>query len=334
MMRSAIVGCGSIAGVHSAVLSQSEYTRLCACADIIPGRAQALAEKYHARAYESLEALLDREPLDVLHICTPHYLHVSMAQAALSRGVHVFMEKPAATSADGFASLLTAAEKSGRNIGVCFQNRYNPPVRYVREAIQSGQAGRVLGARAFVTWARNEKYYTDSGWRGQKAAEGGGALMNQSIHTMDLLVYLLGAPISVESSMHNRHLSGVIEVEDTVEAYIRFQDTSALFYATTAYCTDSEVMLEIVCENAIYTMQGSAVTQSLPDGTTNVIKMECKPFLGKDYWGSSHKLCIDDFYRAVQNGAHFSLSPGDIAPTMNLVFACYESASTGKPVLL
>jgi predicted dehydrogenase len=334
MLRSAIVGCGSIAGVHSAVLSQSEYTRLCACADIIPDRVQVMAEKYHASAYESLEALLDREPLDVLHICTPHYLHVPMAKAALFRGVHVFMEKPAAISADEFAALLTAAEKSGRNIGVCFQNRYNPSVRYVHEAIQSGQAGRVLGARAFVTWARNEEYYTDSGWRGQKAAEGGGALMNQSIHTMDLLVYLLGTPISVESSMHNRHLAGVIDVEDTVEAYIRFQDAAALFYATTAYCTDSEVMLEIVCENAAYTLTGSDIAVRLPDGTTNVVKMECKPLLGKDYWGSSHKFCIDDFYRAVQTGTHFSLSPKDIAPTMNLVYACYESASNRKPVLL
>ncbi len=334
MLRSAIIGCGSIAGVHAAVLAKSGCARLAACADIIPDRAKAMAEKYHARAYESLEALLDHEPVDVLHICTPHYLHVPMALEALGRGVHVFTEKPAAISADEFSALLLAADRSGRAVGVCFQNRYNPDVQYVREAIQSGQAGRVLGARAFVTWARGERYYTDSGWRGQKATEGGGALINQAIHTMDLLVYLLGMPVSVEASMHNRHLPKVIEVEDTVEAHIRFPEASALFYATTAYCTDAPVMLEIVCENATYTMRGPEVTVRLPDGTTSVQKMECPPLLGKDYWGSSHKLCIDDFYQAVQAGAHFSLSPKDIAPTMALVFGCYESAATGKPVSL
>lgn len=334
MMKSAIVGCGNIAGVHSAVLSQSKYTTLCACADIIPGRARAMAEKYNARAYQSLNELLDHEPLDVLHICTPHHLHVPMAKAALSRGVHVFMEKPAAILAEDFSALVSAEEASGLHVGVCFQNRYNPPVQYVRNAIRNGQAGRIRGARAFVTWKRGEQYYTGSGWRGQKATEGGGVLMNQSIHTMDLLVFLLGAPVSVEASMHNRHLSKTIEVEDTAEAYIRFQNAAALFYATTAYCTDAPVMLEIVCENATYTMLGPDVIVRLPDGTSNVQKMECQPLLGKDYWGSSHKLCMDDFYQAIQADTHFPLSPKDIAPTMALVFGCYESAATGKPVSL
>ena len=333
-MRSAIVGCGSIASVHAAVLSQSDRAHLWACADIRPERAQAMAEKYQARAYQSLSELLDHEPLDVLHICTPHYLHVPMAQEALSRGVHVFMEKPAAMSPGEFARLQLAAGQSGLYTGVCFQNRYNAPVQYVRRELQSGQAGKVLGARSFVTWSRGEKYYTDSGWRGQKATEGGGTLMNQSIHTMDLLVYLLGAPVSVEASMHNRHLAGVIEVEDTVEAYIRFQDAAALFYATTAYCTDAPVMVEIACERATYTIQGSAVTVRRHDGTSNSVQAESPPALGKDYWGTSHKLCIDDFYRAVQTGAPFSLSPADIAPTMALVFGCYESAATGKAILL
>ena len=334
MMKSAIVGCGTIAGVHSQVLSQSKCTSLCACADLIPGRAQALAEKYNARAYQSLEELLHHEEVDVLHILTPHSLHVPMAQAALSRGVHVFMEKPAAISPEEFSVLLSAAEGSGRYTGVCFQNRYNPHIQYVREAIKSGQAGRVLGARGIVTWKRDEKYYTESGWRGQKATEGGGVLMNQAIHTMDLLVYLLGTPVSVEASMHNRHLKKVIEVEDTVEAYIRFQGAEALFYATTAYCTDAPVTLEIVCENATYMIQDLSVTIRLPDGSSDVKKMECQPLLGKDYWGSSHKLCIDDFYRAIQSGARFPLSPKDIAPTMALVFGCYDSAATGKPVSL
>ena len=211
-MRSAIVGCGSIAGVHAAVLTKSVYTQLTACADIRPERAQAMADACHIAAYGSLDELLDRERPDVLHICTPHHLHVPMALLALSRGVNVLMEKPPAISPESFEALLKEAGKSGLHTGVCFQNRYNPQVQYIRRALQGGQAGRVLGARAFVTWSRDDQYYTGSGWRGQWDTEGGGVLMNQSIHTMDLLVYLLGIPVSVEASMHNRHLPGVIQV--------------------------------------------------------------------------------------------------------------------------
>ncbi len=333
-MRSAIVGCGSIAGVHAAVLTKSDYTQLTACADIRPERAQAMADACHIAAYGSLDELLDRERPDVLHICTPHHLHVPMALLALSRGVNVLMEKPPAISPESFEALLKEAGKSGLHTGVCFQNRYNPQVQYIRRALQGGQAGRVLGARAFVTWSRDDQYYTGSGWRGQWDTEGGGVLMNQSIHTMDLLVYLLGIPVSVEASMHNRHLPGVIQVEDTMEAYIRFQDTAALFYATTAYCSDAPVMLEIVCENATYLMHGPDVTVTRRDGTSSEQQMESPPALGKAYWGASHKLCIDDFYENVKAGTPFSLLPKDVASTMALVYGCYQSATGGKPVSL
>ena len=327
MLKSAIVGCGSIAGVHAKVLAGLEDARLCALADIVPERARAMAEQYGAAAYASLGEMLANEQVDVLHILTPHHLHVPMAIEALSRGIHVFLEKPAAISREQFAILTRAAQESAACVGVCFQNRYNPPVQYAREMLKSGQAGRVLGARAFVTWSRGEKYYTDSGWRGQKATEGGGALINQSIHTMDLLAYLLGRPLSVEASMHNRHLPGVIDVEDTLEAYIRFPGAAALFYATTAYCLDAPVMLEIACESAVLRIGDREVAIRLPDGTSRVERMESMPMLGKEYWGGSHKLCIDDFYRSLKTGEPFALSLADVAPTMELVFGCYASAA-------
>ncbi len=333
-MRSAIIGCGSIAGVHAAVLAQSEFTCLASCADILPQRAQKMGEAFHIPAYFSLDEMLEKEKPDVLHILTPHHLHVPMAKMALERGIHVFMEKPPALDASEFSELLLASGHSGLYTGVCFQNRCNPQVQYIKEAIESGTAGRVQGARCFVTWARDDKYYTESGWRGQKATEGGGALINQSIHTMDLLVYLLGAPTAVEASMHNRHLQGIIEVEDTVEAYIRFEDKTALFFASTAYVTDAPVMVEIVCENAAFIMQGDEVTVKKSNGESSVMHIQPPPVLGKGYWGGSHKLCIDDFYKALALGKPYQLSPLDIAPTMDLVYGCYQSAKTGKPVML
>ncbi len=333
MICSAIVGCGNIASVHAAVLSASNYAILCACADVVLDRAERMSQTYHIPAYDNLTQMLINEKPDVLHICTPHYLHVPMAIEALKRGVHVFMEKPAAMDAGEFSDLVSACQNNSLYTGVCFQNRYNPQVCYVKAALESGEAGKILGARAFVTWARGEKYYTESGWRGQRALEGGGALMNQSIHTMDLLVHLLGRPKSVSASMHNRHLPGIIQVEDTVEAFIGFENAQALFYASTAYAVDAPVMVEIVCEKAVYTIAGDEVKVK-SSGGTNVINMQPPEALGKSYWGGSHKLCIDDFYQAIATGRAFCLTPVDIAPTMALVYGAYQSAATGKPVLV
>ena len=224
--RSAIVGCGGIAQVHARALSQMENVQLAAYADVKPERAQALAGQYGGRAYASLDALLDQEALDVLHICTPHFLHLPMAQAAASRGIAVFTEKPPVISRAQWQEFQALPGP----VGVCFQNRFNPSAAYARELLEGGALGPALGARAFVTWRRESPYYTESGWRGALATEGGGALINQAIHTLDLMVRFMGPASSAQAMLANFHLPGVIEVEDTLAAYIRFEAGSGVFY--------------------------------------------------------------------------------------------------------
>jgi len=245
MFRVAIIGCGGIAQVHAAVLNNLQETELIACADIRPERAGAMAEKYGCRAYASMDALLDAETPDAVHLCTPHYLHAPMAKAAADRGIAVFSEKPPVISREQWALLEDAAAKVP--FGVCFQNRYNPNVEEAKRLIREGVYGRLLGGRAFVTWKREIPYYRDSGWRGAWATEGGGVLINQSIHTLDLLVQLFGAPDRAETHMVNHHLKGAIEVEDTVEAYLILGGCPVLFYATTAYTTDAPVIWKRPC---------------------------------------------------------------------------------------
>ncbi|MDD6032061.1 MAG: Gfo/Idh/MocA family oxidoreductase, partial [Oscillospiraceae bacterium] len=172
MKRAAIVGCGGISAVHAAVLNALEGVKLVACADIRPERAEAMAEKYGLHAYDSLESMLDAEQIDVLHICTPHYLHVPMAAEAHRRGIHVFTEKPPAISKEQEAELFAIASDGGARIGVCFQNRYIEAARKLKSMVDSGETGRILGIRGFVTWARDERYYVESGWRGKLATEG------------------------------------------------------------------------------------------------------------------------------------------------------------------
>lgn len=325
-LKSAIIGCGGIAQVHGAVLHGMEDAEVIAFADIQPQRAQEMAGRLGGSAYPSLEELLDKERPDIVHLCTPHYLHTPMARACAERGIHVFTEKPPVISWEQWRE-FSSLQDSVR-VGVCFQNRYNRSVRLFQELLGSGRPGRLLGARAFVTWRRDAPYYTESGWRGKLATEGGGALINQSIHTLDLLVQFFGRADGVEASLCNRHLKGVTEVEDTLEAAIDFGGRTALFYATTAHCTDSPVLLELVCENCTLRMEEEHVSLYWADGAVEhrTLPPTGGTGVGKSYWGHSHGLCIGDFYRCVREGAPFRNDIPGVRDTIELMLQIYDRA--------
>lgn len=327
-LRCAIVGCGSIAQVHARALSEMPEAELLAFADIIPERAEAMAERYGGRAYGSLEELLDKERIDVLHICTPHYLHTPMVELAAERGINVFTEKPPVIDRQQWARLRVLSEKV--RVGVCFQNRYNGSTRALKALLDSGEAGKVLGARGFVTWRREAPYYTESGWRGSLETEGGGALINQAIHTLDLMAYFLGAGTVLGASLSNRHLKGVIEVEDTLEATLDFGDRRGLFYAATSYSLDAPILFELSCENVTLRLEGERFTRFWPDG-----RVEQEDFTapdptvpGKAYWGSSHRRCIEDFYSCVISGGRFMNDIPGVSDTVELMLSIYEAART------
>ena len=328
-MKAVIVGCGNIGAVHAESIRRLEGASLCAAADIRPERAASYAEKYGCRAYASLEEMLEKERPDVLHICTPHYLHVPMTAYVLQRGIHVFCEKPPVISEEQLDALTRAAAEGPGRAGFCFQNRYNPGVLFIRELLASGRLGKVKGARGIVTWNRGEAYYTQSGWRGRLETEGGGALINQSIHTMDLLGVFLGKPVSVEAQTANHHLPGVIEVEDMMEAYIRYADAAACFYATTAYTEDAPPLIELSCEKGIVRMEDPEVTVIWPDGRREHPETVRKQALGKSYWGSGHLDCIADFYRCLRTGERFAQELDGVRDTVRLMLAAYRSAAKG-----
>lgn len=332
MMKSAIVGCGGIAVVHAQSLIQRQIGEIVGFADIKPERAQAYAQRFGGRAYSSLEEMLSAEKPDVLHICTPHYLHVPMAVYALGQGVHVFMEKPPVISTQQYRQLAEAVQQAEKRIGFCFQNRYNKSVQLIKGLLASGEAGKVLGARGFVTWCRNEKYYTESGWRGSLTTEGGSALANQSVHTLDLLNYFLGKPVWTDARMANHHLQGVIETEDAVEAYIRYENVNASFYATTAYCADVPPLIEIACENRTIRMEGERVTYFYPDARVELPEVEVTAPLGKSYWGSGHAGCIEDFYESIKTQKRYEQDLEGIEDTLKLMLAVYESARTDSRI--
>ncbi len=332
-MKAAIVGCGGIARVHAECIHRFENHNIVAFADIEKDRADSFAAHYNGSAYGSLEEMLKKEKIDVLHICTPHYLHVPMAVYALERGIHVFMEKPPVISKEQLKKLQEVY--SDKKLGICFQNRYNPSIIQVKRLLALGEPGNIIGARGIVTWSRSKAYYTESGWRGKLAMEGGGALINQSVHTLDLLAYFLGAPVSVDAVMTNHHLKGVIEVEDMMEAYLRFKEgRTACFYATTAYCADMPPLIELSCDNMTIRIEDMEVTCYYRNGEIKKLPVEHKEVLGKSYWGAGHRDCISDFYDSIEKKRPFSLDLYGLRETILLMLGTYESARTGREIVI
>jgi len=329
MLKTAIVGCGGIAHSHAECIKTLECAQLIAFTDIKLERAEAFAQEFGGKVYDSIDNLLCSEKFDVLHICTPHCLHVPMAVMAHAKNINIFMEKPPAVTLSDIR-ILKKLSKSPK-IGVCFQNRYIGSVQHLKQMLDQNVYGAVKGARAFVTWNREAPYYTESGWRGTWEHEGGGVLVNQSIHTLDLLVYLLGEPMYVDASCANHHLKGIIQVEDTVEAYINFNGCITLFYATTSFCTDSPVFIEFFCEAGRIRMEGNTVTEYPADKNPITTDYPMK-YLGKEYWGAGHLLCIQDFYRCIQNGEKFPIEIDDISCTVELMLGIYESAATRQTI--
>jgi len=332
MFKTAIVGCGAISKTHCESLKTVKNTEIVAFCDIIKERADLRAGVYGGRTYSSLQEMLDSEQIDVIHICTPHYLHVPMALTALSKGINVIMEKPPAISHQQYNELCNA-QKNNAKLAICFQNRYNEAVVEAKALIKSGNCGKLLGARAIVTWSRNEKYYTESGWRGQLAKEGGGVLINQSIHTLDLMTYLIGSPKMISAATSNYHLKDIIDVEDTVTAFLEYDDFNALFFASTAYCKDAPVLLEIVYENVTIRLEGNRFKANFKDGTEVFNDYTSKDTNGKACWGLSHTKLISDFYSSLSTGKDFPVTLESTKPSFDAMMAIYDSAKTNKPVI-
>lgn len=329
-MRVGIVGCGNIAQVHAWSLCKMDGVELVGFADCKPERAKRMSDKYtesKAKTYEDYRAMLDEVKPDVLHICTPHYLHVSMAIEALKRDISVFMEKPPAISMEEFGELEKAVEHSKGGIGFCFQNRYNETTKELDRIVESHELGEVVGVRGFVTWRRDEGYYSDE-WHGSLEMEGGGVLLNQSIHTLDLMLRYLGEPTKVAATMANHHLTGVIEVEDTLEAWMEFEGGKrACFYASNGYATDAPVILELAFEKGRVTLIDQTIQIYLKDGDTKTIEVhQEKDGIGKSYWGKGHLACIQDFYRSIRRRSPFENDLSGIKNTLYTTMKIYQSA--------
>ncbi|MGG1611392.1 Gfo/Idh/MocA family protein [Paenibacillus sp. FSL K6-2441] len=332
----AIIGCGAIFPLHAGAVQQLDGVKLKVVVDSDAAKAEQAAAAYSCEAASDYLTLLDRDDIQVVHLCTPHHLHAEMATQLLRAGKHVLTEKPLAHDLKAAENLVAEARRSEAQLGVVFQNRYNDSSRKIREFLESKTLGRLICLKGIVTWHRDEAYYTDSPWRGRWSTEGGGVLINQAIHTLDLLQWFGGEVLSVQGSVTADALGDVIEVEDTAHASLRFADgVHGLFYATNAYLTNTPVELELVFEGGTLRQRDDCLYLTR-DGRESLV---CEPpanlsdagqIIGKSYWGSSHQLLIADFYDRVRTGTRFAIDGEEGLKTLRLIDELYQSSRTRK----
>ncbi|MGF7046582.1 putative dehydrogenase [Paenibacillus sp. DS2015] len=333
-LGAAIIGCGSIFPLHANAIAGLEGIKLLAVADSDMTKADQAGVEYGCLATHDYRDILDREDIKVVHLCTPHYLHAEMAIDLLNAGKHVLTEKPLAVDLPSARRMLEAAEHSKGQLGVVFQNRYNDPSFRMKEMIESGTLGNLICMKGIVTWHRNDAYYRDSTWRGAWDTEGGGVLINQTIHTLDLLQWFGGEIASVRGSVTTDVLNGVIEVEDTAHACIDFSNNvRAVFYATNGYLVNSPVEMELIFEQGTLLLRRDCL-YLWKDGKETLL---CEPFsditttVGKSYWGTGHRRLIQDFYGHVREGKAFWLNGHEGIKALKLVSDIYNSSNRTKP---
>lgn len=333
--NTAVIGCGMISKNHFKALKNVENARCVVACDCKLERARQAAETYGIPRVETdYQKVLQDPDIDVVHLCLPHFLHAKVAIEAMEHGKHVLCEKPMALSPDDAEKMIAARDASGKALGICFQNRYNESSRYMRQLMDSGTLGRVLGARGSVVWNRNPDYYTGSDWRGTLEKEGGSALENQAIHTFDLLQWLTVPIKTVEATCTTKRLKGVIETEDTCDVYMTGPNGERLlFYCSNCYVANAPVELEILCEKGSVRMVGNLVTTER-NGQKETRDFSSGTVLGKDYWGSGHGFLIEDYYKKLAAGERFPISGEEAIVSVRLLHAVYASSRTGQVIRL
>jgi predicted dehydrogenase len=221
-VRFGIVGAGVIGPTHAnAIADPATDATLVAVYDTRRERADKLAAEHGAAVADSLDALLARDDIDVIAVCVPSGAHADVAVAALEAGKHVIVEKPADITLAAVDRIIAARDAAGRQVTAISQHRFDPATQIVKQAVDAGRFGRLTSGSAAINWWRAQSYYDSGDWRGSWALDGGGALMNQGIHSVDLLCWLLGEPAEVFAFTgllaHER-----MEVEDTAVAAVRF----------------------------------------------------------------------------------------------------------------
>ena len=337
--KAGIVGCGNIFPMHAVSVGKLENVELMAVCDVKEDRAKAKAKEFNCKYYLDYKEMIDKEELDVVHICTPHYMHAPISIYASNAGKQVLTEKPMSISLQDAEAMIKAADDSKTTLGVIFQNRYNNGSVLLKETLQSGALGRILSGKAIVTWNRSDEYYSKSDWKGTWDKEGGGVIIDQAIHTLDLMRWLVDSEIDyVDANISNR-AHNIIEVEDVAEGVIKYKNGVVTgFFAINYFTYDAPVEIELHCEKGIAKMVGNRGSIHFNDGREYIADVNPNETFDygngvKGYWGTSHTKQIRNYYECLGKGVKPEITGKDAVITQRMICAIYESGKTRKRII-
>ncbi|MDR1961849.1 MAG: Gfo/Idh/MocA family oxidoreductase [Gracilibacteraceae bacterium] len=333
-----VIGCGRISAKHFEAIAALPTAELAAVCDVVLERADRAAVTHGARGYYTYPELLKRADVDIVTIATPSGSHAEIAVAAAQAGKHVLVEKPMAMRAEDLDRMIEACRRAGVKLGVIHQNRFNPAVRALRAALEAGRFGRLTHAQATVRWHRDEAYYAQAPWRGTKEQDGG-VLMNQSIHNIDLLQWMLGGVESVFG--YTATALRPIEMEDVAVAVLRGAGGAlgVIEAATTIYPRNLEETLNVFGATGSAVIGGLAInrveTWDFADGAAEREAMlaarEADP---PDVYGFGHTALFADMIEAVLEDRPPAVPGEEGRKAVEIVLGIYRSVAEGRPVPL
>ncbi len=338
-----IVGAGLIADFHAKAINDIPNAKLISVCDVNLERAKQFAAKYSCKEYSSHAKMLGDKNIDIITIATPSGLHYQPVIDAAKAGKSVICEKPLEIKLERIDEMIAAHEKAGTYLGCIFQNRFTEAMKPLRKAIDEGRFGTITFAGIFVPWWRTEEYYTDS-WHGSWDIDGGGALMNQSIHMIDMLCDLLGPVESVQAFCETLGHTDM-EAEDTAVASLRFKNKAlGLVYGTTASFPGQFKRFEITGTKGtvIYLEDSFTVWQFADERPQDELIRE--KFSEQSNAGGvadpsaidfkNHSKNIKAFIEAIERNDKFDLDGVEGKKSVELVLAIYQSAKENKTIKL
>ena len=324
--RIAVIGSGGIAHMHAKAIADLDNAALVAACDRNKEVAGKYADTYGCRSYEQYEPMLDEQKPDIVAICTPSGVHLEPALACIERGAAVLCEKPLEITTARVDQMIQAADRANVSLGGIFPSRFNPVQLLVRDAVAAGRFGAPAVAAAYVPWWRDEAYYGPNRWQGTLAMDGGGALMNQSIHVVDSLQWMMGAampdlapgdnPVAEVFAYTGKlgHDESLIEVEDTCVALLKFRNGA---------------LGQILAATSMYPGNDRRIVVAGRDGTAEIIEDQLTIFSFRDE-RSDDKAMLEKFAaQAGGTGASDPLAIGHVGHTRNIA-AFLEDLDAGR----
>ncbi len=334
----ALIGCGAIARLHAQAILNIENAELVAVYDNFYEFAEKFANEHKAKAYKTIEELLNDESVDIVNICTPSGLHAEIAVKIANAKKYIIVEKPMAITEEQLSVMIRAVEENGVKCEVVTQLRFSDAVQKIKKALNENKLGRILTADFKMKYLRTQEYYDKGAWRGTWKMDGGGALMNQGIHGIDLIQYLMGGVKSVQADC--RTLARKIEVEDTANLLVEYSNGAVGVIQCTTVCNPGYPRtLEICGEKGTIVLKEDKIDVWDIEGESkaeNNSVSDMKAFANPmDIAYQYHKLQFEDLMRAIEKDERPLVDIYEGKKPVDIILAAYESSkNAGKKIEL